>query len=158
MVAAFESGLHSYLADRLAGRVEVDVETATADEVLDRSRALFEEEEERRERETIERLDAGARAVAGLENVLPLLNERRVEGLLLDQQLEAPGALCPTCGLLWPATERRCPADGTGLETRDDITEQAIELALLQAADVLPMRRHVDELRARGGIAALLRF
>jgi peptide chain release factor subunit 1 len=158
VVAAFESGLHSYLADRLAGRVEVAVETARPDDVLDRSRGLFEEEEERRERETLERLEAGARAVAGLENVLPPLNERRVEELLLDAQFRAPGALCPACGLLWPAGGGRCPADGARLEPREDITEQAIELALLQAADVLPVRRRADELRARGGIAALLRF
>jgi peptide chain release factor subunit 1 len=158
VVAAFESGLHSYLADRLAGRIEADVDSASPDEVLERSRDHFEAEEERREREAIGRLDAGARAVAGLDDVLLHLNERRAEALLLDQRFAAPGALCRECGLLWPAAERRCPADGAELETREDITEQAIELALLQSADVLPLRLHAGELRERGGIAALLRF
>jgi peptide chain release factor subunit 1 len=158
VVAAFESGLHSYLADRLAGRIEVDVEAATPDAILARTRELFEAEEERREADAIGRLDAGTRAVAGLEQVLPALNERRVEGLLLDPGFDSPGALCPDCGLLWPAETGRCPADGAALEVRDDISEHAIELALLQSADVLPMRRHAEELSARGGIAALLRF
>ena len=158
VVAAFESGLHAYLVDRLAGRIEVGVDSATPEQVLEASRACFEGVEERREREAVERLDAGARAEAGLENVLLPLCERRVETLLLDQRFSAPGTQCPECALLWPAGERRCPADGSALEECEDITEYAIELALQQAAQVLPLQHHAEELRARGGIAALLRF
>ena len=158
VAAAFESGLHSYLADRLAGRIEVDVDAATPEAILERTRELFEAEEERREADAIGRLEAGSRAVTGLEAVLPALNERRVEELLLDPGFDSPGELCPDCGLLWPEQTGRCPADGAALERRDDITEHAIELALLQSAAVLPLRRHAEDLSARGGIAALLRF
>jgi peptide chain release factor subunit 1 len=158
VAAAFESGLHSYLADRLAGRIEVDVDAATPEAILERTRELFEAEEERREADAIGRLEAGSRAVTGLEAVLPALNERRVEELLLDPGFDSPGELCPDCGLLWPEQTGRCPADGAALERRDDITEYAIELALLQSAAVLPLRRHAEDLSARGGIGALLRF
>jgi peptide chain release factor subunit 1 len=158
VAAAFESGLHSYLADRLVGRIEVDVDSAKPDAILDRARQLFEAEEERRETDAIGRLEAGTRAVSGLEDVLPALNERRVEELLLDPGFDSPGALCPECGLLWPDHTGRCPADGAGLEAREDITEHAIELALLQSADVLQLRRYGEYLSARGGIGALLRF
>ena len=126
--------------------------------MLERSRELFEAEEERHEREAIERLDSGTRAVAGIDGVLVPLNERRAETLLLHPRHKAPGAVCPECGLLWPAAESRCPADGAALEARDDITERAIELAVLQSAEVLPLQRHADDLRERGGIAVLLRF
>jgi peptide chain release factor subunit 1 len=158
VVASFEAGLHAYLANRLAGRIEVDVETARPEQVLEASRAHFEAVEERREREAIERLDEGSRGESGLENVLRPLNERRVEALLLDQRFTAPGTLCPECGWLGPAGERRCPADGALLEAHEDVGEPAIELALQQSAEVLPMRRYAEELRSRGGIAALLRF
>ena len=158
VAAAFEAGLHSYLADRLAGRIEVDVDGAKPGAVLDRARELFEAEEERRERDAVDRLEAGTRAVTGLEDVLPALNERRVEALVLDPGFDEPAELCPECGLLWADGTGRCPADGAALEARDDITEHAIELTLLQSADVLPLRRHAEDLSARGGIAALLRF
>jgi peptide chain release factor subunit 1 len=160
VAAEFEGKLHGYLAERLAGRIEVDVETAAPDQLLDAAGEHFEQLEEQREAAAVERLDEGSRAMAGLENVLPPLNERRVEALLLlpQDRFEAPGTLCPQCGWLGPEGESRCPADGTQLEQRDDVAEPAIELALQQSAEVLPLRHRAEDLRARGGIAALLRF
>jgi peptide chain release factor subunit 1 len=158
VVADFEARLHNYLEERLAGRIEVDVETASPEQVLEAARGHFEQLEERREDEAIGRLDEGSRAVAGLEKVLRPLNERRVEVLLIDDRFSAPGTLCPRCGWLGPEGESRCPADGAELEPREDMAEPAIELALQQSAEVLPLRRRADDLRDRGGIGALLRF
>ena len=158
VVAEFETKLHGYLTERLAGRIEVDVEVAGPDDVLEAARGHFEEHEERREAEAIERLDDGSRAVAGLPNLLPPLNERRVEVLLLEDGFAERGTLCPQCGWLGPEGEARCPADGTELEQCEDMREPAIELALQQSAEVLPLRRRAQELRTRGGIGALLRF
>jgi len=45
VVTDFESKLHGYLQERLAGRIEVDVEHSNADEVLDSARPLIEEME-----------------------------------------------------------------------------------------------------------------
>jgi peptide chain release factor subunit 1 len=163
VVADFESKLHPYVAERLAGRVEVDVETANADAVLGAARPLLEELEERRERVALDRLGDGkgvppGRVAAGLDDVLGALNERRVEVLLLVERLSAPGGVCPRCGWLGAEGIARCPADDTPLDPRDDVVEPAVELALQQSADVLPIRRNDGELRSRGGIAALLRF
>ncbi|HMJ95589.1 MAG TPA: Vms1/Ankzf1 family peptidyl-tRNA hydrolase, partial [Thermoleophilaceae bacterium] len=69
VVADFESKLHQYLQERLAGRIEVDVEQSNADAVLEAARPLIEELERSREREALERL--GERSVAGVANVLP---------------------------------------------------------------------------------------
>jgi hypothetical protein len=70
-----------------------------------------------------------------------VLNERRVEMLLLVEGLSASG-----------------PADGGELERRDDVVESAIELAIVQSAEVLVARHHGQELERHGGVGALLRF
>jgi peptide chain release factor subunit 1 len=159
VVADFESKLHGYLAERLAGRIDVDVEHSTPEQVLEAVQPRFEELEEAREGEALERLGEAGRAAIGLEDVLRALNERRVETLVADERYSAEGTCCPSCGWLGPAGERSCPVDETELETLDDLTEAAVELTIQQSADILAVRRRRDELAERaGGIAALLRF
>jgi hypothetical protein len=53
-----------------------------------------------------------------------------------------------------------CPADGTPVGCRDSVVESAVELAMVQNADVLVARDedHQRELRSHGQIAAVLRF
>jgi peptide chain release factor subunit 1 len=156
VVTAFESKLHQYLQERLAGRIEVDVEHSNPDEVLEAARPLLEELERTREREALERL--GERGVAGVEDVLPPLHERRVEILLLDEQFGGvPGVQCLVCGWLGLDGDR-CPADGSELIRLDDLTEAMIELSVQQAAELLPVRHERGALEAHGGAAALLRF
>ena len=156
VVTAFESKLHQYLQERLAGRIEVGVEHTSPDEVLAAARPLIEELERARELEALERL--GERGVAGVVNVLPPLHERRVETLILDEQLGGvPGVQCPECG--WLALEGdRCPADGSEVIRLDDVTEAMIELSVQQSAELLPVRHERGALEAHGGAAALLRF
>ena len=113
-----------------------------------------------RERDALDRLaeglGTGARAAAGLEQVLAALNERRVEILMFEQGLNARGVVCPTDG--WVGAEgTTCPIDGTELDQREDIIETAVQLAITQSAEVIPIRHH-DDLDGRGSIAAVLRF
>ena len=156
VVADFESRLHGYLSERLAGRIEVDVDTASPDQVLEAAQPRFDELEREREAEALERL--GERGAWGLGETLRALNERRVEMLLLDEQFSAPGTQCPECGWLGMADERRCPADGTELVALEDVTDAAIELALQQSAEMLAVRHDREALGGHGGVAALLRF
>lgn len=164
LVAEFEGKVHTQLADRLAGRIDVDVETATPDQVLDKASPLLEKLEGERERQALERLGEPSRGAEGLLGVLEALNERRVEALLLADGYSVAGARCPQCGWLGPEGPSHCPADGSELEPRADVVEAAIELALQQSAEVLPFpRRDEDggtfqELDRRGGIGVLLRF
>jgi hypothetical protein len=51
-----------------------------------------------------------------------------------------------------------CPVDGGVLEKRDNIAENAVELAILQKAQVLRVRHHGERLEKRGSIGAVLRF
>jgi peptide chain release factor subunit 1 len=156
VVTDFEHKLHHYLRDRLAGQIEVDVERSNADQVLDAARPLIEKLEQTREHEAIDKL--GERGACGLDDVLPPLNERRVELLILDEQFGGvTGVKCLECG--WLGVEGdRCPADGSELAALDDLTEAMIELAVQQAADVLTVHHERGALEAYGGAAALLRF
>ena len=156
VVADFESKLHGYLQERLAGRIEVDVERANPDQVLTAAQPRFDELEREREAAALERL--GERGACGLAEVLPALNERRVELLLLEEGFTAPGVQCPECGWLGPAGVSHCPADGTRVLDLEDLTDAAIELALQQSAELLAVRHHPDALAPHGGIAGLLRF
>jgi peptide chain release factor subunit 1 len=159
VVADFESKLHGYLSERLAGRIEVDVDNSTPAQVLEKAQPLLEELEDEREAEALERLGEGGRVAFGLDDVLRALNERRVECLLLDERFAAGGTSCPECGWLGPDGERTCPVDGRELERVDDLTDAAIELTLQQSAEILAVRRRREEFERRaGGVAALLRF
>lgn len=155
-----ERELHPDLNARLAGRIDVDVGNAGADDVLTAARELMDAEERRREEEALGRLRermSDGRGASGVEDVLAALTEQRVETLLLAHGLSASGALCPRCGWLGGAEVTRCPADGTDTERRDDVVDLAIDRALGQSAMVIVPRRST-EVADRGGMAAILRF
>jgi peptide subunit release factor 1 (eRF1) len=156
-----ERELHPDLSRRLAGHFEIDVERATPDEVRQRAAPLIDADERRREGEALERLREGlapdGHAAVGLDETLRLLEEGRVQTLLLAHGFAVPGFRCPSCGHL-AAGDAPCPADGAAPEPREDIVESAVELALGQSAEVLTMRHRADELGEHGPMAALLRY
>src|SRR3954449_1870491 len=163
-LADFESKLHAYLQQRVAGRIDVDVENTSADDVLAAAAPRIAEFEHTRERNALDRLREGVarggRAVGGLEEVLEALNERRVECLLLASDFEARGCTRPQCGWGGPLDGGACPADGTEVDCRDSIVESAVERALVQKAEVLVIRDedHMRELQSFGDVGAVLRF
>jgi peptide chain release factor subunit 1 len=156
-----ERTLHPDVAQRLAGRISVDVENTTDDAVLAAASPVMQAHELNAERTALDRLKqgvgAGGRGVAGLEDALTALNERRVETLLIEERFRMPGGKCPQCGSLFGDHVTKCPADGTANEPFGDIVEEAVELALSQSADVI-IARHHDDLEQMGGIGAVLRF
>jgi peptide subunit release factor 1 (eRF1) len=157
----FEQKLHAYLQERLAGRIEVDVENSSVDDVYAAAAGKIAAHEQQREREALDRLregvSTGGRGAAGLEPVLEVLNERRVETLLIEERFQMPGRVCPQCGSLYAENLAKCPADETATDPCDDIVEEAVELAVAQSADVI-IARHHDDLEQMGGIGAVLRF
>lgn len=123
--------------EKFAGRfeAEVDPEAAAAEAIRRAVLPCFVDDERRHEREVLdrlaERLGRGDRAVAGAADVLTMLEQARVETLLYSEAYEPPD-----------------PA----------VLEKAIEDAVAQSAEVLPVRHHPDELREHDEIAAVLRF
>jgi peptide subunit release factor 1 (eRF1) len=156
-----EKSLHPEVGKRFVGRLSVDVENPSADAVLEAARPVMEEHERQAERDALDRLQqgvgAGGRGVAGLEDVLNALNERRVETLLLEDRFQMPGQACPQCGSLFTDGVTACPADETPTDPLADVVEEAVELAVSQSADV-HITRHHDDLEQMGGVGAVLRF
>lgn len=158
-----ERVLHADLRRRLAGQFEIDVERSSADEVLHRALPAIEASEREQEDRALVRLREGMapgdHASAGLDQVLALLNQRRVRMLFVAESYVEPGLVCPYCGWLATSTEEAvCPVDGSTLEPREDLAGAAIQAALAQDAEVLVFHHRRDELAEYGSIAALLRY
>ena len=150
--------LHSYLRERIAGWIDIDVKARPA-EVTREAAAIIEKDEREREREWLDRLQSElgrhSRGAAGLADTLEALNERRVEALLVKDGFRAPGYASANSDFL--STEPGASAVGEELQERDDVIESALESALEQSAEVVVVRHHPD-LDAHGSIAAVLRY
>ena len=122
------AALHSYLTERLRGHIAIDVRHPPPEEVLERARELMEEEDRRREREAVAKLEAGLgtgdQSVAGLAEGVAALNDGRVATLLVADGFSVPGAV--------------------------------VEAAQRESAEVLII--HGDGLDSHGSIGALLRY
>jgi peptide chain release factor subunit 1 len=154
LLSEFEGKLHPYLRERLSGKIVVDVENASLDDVRGEAGRAIEAHARKCEREALDRLveavGRGGRGAAGIEQVLDALNQARVETLLIDENFHAGGRRDFEAGLLLPAH-----ADAG--EPVDDIVEPAIEKAIEQSASPVVVRFH-DDLGPLGGIGAVLRF
>ena len=157
-VHELEEKLHPYLRERIAGRVELDVENASLDEVRRCAAERIEDHARRGEREALDRLAEGVgrgeRGAAGLAAVLQALNEARVEILLIADGFRSPGGRDRETGMLHPGDEG---PDGRELEHCENIVELAVEKAIEQSAKVIKVLRH-DDLGPLGGIGAVLRY
>ena len=160
VVAELERDLHDYVRRTVVARVTLPM-TARATDVLERTLALEEKLQARREWETVDRLvsemgSATGRAVAGLEDSLSALESGRVETLIVTFGLEASGVRCTRCGHLATGGDR-CTVCGGEYEEAPDLVEEAMELAVRQRCRVEAVEA-VPGLTTLGGIGALLRF
>ena len=129
LVNDFEGLLHPYLRERLAGRLDIDVEHSSDEDVRRLAQAHIEQATKAKQDAALARLaeEFGAgtgRAASGLEAVELALEEQRVEILLIDGGFEPEGA---------------------------------IEKALAQSANVYVLQDR-PELASHGHVAAVLRF
>jgi peptide subunit release factor 1 (eRF1) len=180
MVRDVERELHSYLRERIVGSLRLPT-TASDDEIRAAAARIEEDTERARTGALVNHLRdaiglsgagliglppssgggapigaAGGSGVAGLDAVLRVLGEHRVDTLLVSDGFEAPGWRCPACGS--PAAVGPVCATCTGpMERLDDVVEEAIEAALVQSCRVAVCRGNAD-LDVLGRIGALLRF
>lgn len=152
--------LHPYVSENTVGRIDADVQMATAEDLQGQLRSIAARQEAEREQELIGRLEEGlanqSNAAAGLQPVLAALNEARVETLLIAEGFAASGVTCPSCGYVGTA-DTVCPVDGESTERLDDILERLIERTDELSAETLVVR-NPKALEHSGGIAATLRF
>ncbi len=155
-----EQKFHQDLKDRIVGRVELDIENASLDEVRTELGQLAVIRGNEEEKELMGRLEealgTGGRASAGIEDVLEALVSQKVEMLLIDENFEATGVACTTCSWVGVSGDV-CPADGGELERDVDLVERAIEMTYAQSGEVQTMRYNRD-LGGHGSIATLNRF
>ncbi len=154
-----EALLHPYLRDRLEARCNLAV-NASLDEI--RTAALVVEAgvERRKEAELVDRLrdaaGSGNRGVAGLVPTLEALAQRRVDTLVISENLTVPGWRCGACRTV-ATVGRVCELCGAEMHQVDDVVEEAIEEAQLQSCQVEICTENAD-LDVLGGIGALLRY
>ena len=131
LVAEVEERMHTYLRERLAGRIAVDVENSKKEEVEHAAAEVVDRHVAAVEREALDRMAQGIgrgdRGVSGPEAVMDALRQARVEILLLAEDFDAPEL------------------------------DEAVEQAINQSAEVLVVRHH-DDLAVHRGIGAVLRF
>lgn len=154
-----ERELHSYLRERITARLNLPIHArepeiqAAALEVADRVEVQREAAAVQRLRDAV---GSGNGGVAGLDNVLAALVERRADTLLVSDGFEAPGWRCLECGHMG-TRGRACPQCSAAMNQVDDVVEEAVEGALAQGCRVL-VCREVADLDVLGRIGALLRF
>jgi peptide chain release factor subunit 1 len=141
-------------------RLSLDVADAGIEEIVAATDSAVEAERRAHLEEVLEELREhvarNTRAALGPDAVLLALVERRVQALLYEKGLQTGGVLCRRCG--WMGVDgESCPNDGGPVERRESILEDAVQSALTQSAEVLPLSDRPD-LRAFEGIAATLRF
>ncbi len=155
-----EQTLHPYLRERTAAVLDVDLEHATVEQIVEAVRPAIEADERQREREQLDRLRAEVggrgRGVTGLTDTLGVLNEKRVDVLLVQPGFRVEGAACHECGYLG-SSNGNCPIDGEDLKHQEDIVESAVESALGQSAEILFVHHH-DDMEQLGSIGAVLRY
>lgn len=144
------------------GRLELDPETASVDDVCRAVRPILTELERGHRHDVLQELAeaaaAGGPGVIGLNATLETVAEQRVRTLVLAPEFRTAGAACPRCGLLTQTGIEFCPVDGTRVVAVADLREALVEAAVLQDAEVLALEEPDPDLTPLEGIGALLRF
>lgn len=159
IAAELTSVLHPYLQERIEARCSIPV-GASLDEIRAAALAVDAAVERRKEAEMVAKLrdavGAGRRGVAGLDDTLQALVERRVETLLVSHGYSHPGWRCRSCNHI-RRVGRVCPVCQSEMRPVDDVVEEAVEEALMQSCKVETCIGNAD-LDVMGGIGALLRY
>jgi peptide chain release factor subunit 1 len=151
--------LHPYLRDRLVARCAI-APGASEEEVRRAALEVEAEVERAKEAEAVaqlrEAVGSGRRGVAGVDDTLLALVERRVETLLVTAGFDQPGWRCPSCRWIG-RLGRACPVCESEMDGVDDVIEEAVEEALSQSCRVEICVGNAD-LDVMGGIGALVRY
>lgn len=154
VLAEFEKGLHTWLTERVVGRITLPMRAGVA-----RVRAATLEIEERLEQERVrdvvarlrEELEASRLAVAGLAPTVDAVQQGRAEVVVVSDGEARPGWRCRACGAL-SLREGSCPACGGDLSAVPSVIEELVDLAMRRRCQIVSSDKVPVE------IGALLRF
>lgn len=161
MEGPFLEALDQATRQRVAASFACDIHASPA-EVATKAEPVQRQVEEREELETVARVRdlLTTRAVAGLEDTIAMLNQHRVQTLVLDDDVQIPGGVDRETGMLTTQREGTLEATGNPVSPQDDLFEPMVEAALAQGASLELVRSPAARaaLRQLGPCAALLRF
>lgn len=161
MEGAFLDALDQQTKEKVAASFSCDINVSAA-EVAEKAEAVQRDVEAREEMETVERVREliPSRAVAGLDETLDMLNQQRVMTLVVNDDLNIPGGIDRTSGMLTTLTEGTYPPTGGEIRAEDDLFELMLERALEQGASLELVRSDAakDAMKSHGPTAALLRY
>jgi peptide subunit release factor 1 (eRF1) len=156
-----ESQLHSDLKQKLRGRFQVDVLSATPEEVRRHANRILTESMLSSQRELISEVmgeaQRNARGAIGLKHVLSALERQEVQTLLLLRGFKAEAVECPNCKHLDTRMVKTCAVCAHETRELSDVSDALVDLALRNGADIRFIDGDPDMERA-GKVAALLRF
>lgn len=159
LVAELERELPSRLRDRVVGARRLRTELAEA-EVFEALEPVYESAERCDERGLLETIQTrrfrDGRAAIGPEATLEALREGRVQILVVDRESELRGARCRDCERVDASLVSECPVCG-GEVFEVDLDNELVEFAERTGAEV-ETADPTEQLRAWGGVAALLRY
>jgi len=161
VLGQFREILPKPLQERVIGEFPVDT-LASPREILQRSLDVAQEADLKEERELVtQAITAAAKGglgVTGLADTLYTLHQGRVRILLVEEEYEASGFVCETCGYVSSDGQKPCPfCGGTEVVGEPDVVNLAIRKAIETGSDVNIVRQN-KELHRVGGIAAILRY
>jgi peptide chain release factor subunit 1 len=159
-IPEFSHHLHSYLRDRLAGTITVDVNKIKPYQLnevtLDALELSKSDKEKRLLGEFEEKL--GLRyAINGVKPTLKALMRGQVRILLVSEGFSSPGFICPESGILSLENKKDICPEGIEPVAVVDVVDDAMEEAFRQKAEIEILldqkaRKKID------GIGAILRF
>jgi peptide chain release factor subunit 1 len=154
-----ESHLHTYLREKIKGRMKSRVDDSPAKvlkEALELENLTKKSEEDENVQKLIAELERGGRACSGLRDTLNRLNLFEVQSLVVTHNFSKQGRICPTHKFFY-VDEPKCPICQKKTEIRLDIIDEAIETALKRGCSVKQITPP-SKLDRYGHIGAFLKY
>jgi rubrerythrin len=159
-VALFRGYLPKRWQSLVVGTFPISMNANNA-EVMERAIKIGQEAEHRRETEAVKALiTAAAKAqggVIGLENTLLMVQEGRIQTLLVIEGFRAPGYRCQECGYITAQEKETCPYCGGSFTEIPDAVDLAVRRVLEDGGDVDVIHDN-PQLEENGKIGAMLRY
>ncbi len=130
-------------------------------EVMERAIKIGQEAEHRRETEAVKALITAAAkgqgGVTGLDDTLLMVQEGRIQTLLVIEGFRAPGYRCQECGYITAQAQESCPYCGSSFVEIPDVVDLAVRRVMEDGGDVDVIHDN-PQLEEHGKIGAMLRY
>lgn len=158
-LANFEQYLPKRISEAIVDTIHLDIR-AQHDEIVRESERILLERRYDATRELIDSLatlaETNGKATLGWGGVAKAVNERKLEHLLIREDLDSRGWKCGNCAMIGHNVPLGCPSCGGSVLTVD-LVEQFISAATSEQATIsfAPESSPLDEY---GGVGAFLRY